>query len=147
MSCPFGIVVSRTAYRPRGDETAEERLGANVGCVAGAAFVLVMGSFVALLVVEVVRNRRRGASWWRVILESRTRPQEWPLFLAAMALLVVMGASLHASWPLAFALPVYGFVAWYLSRHESRASREDLPPFAPDEPISEPDSNVRRLDT
>ncbi len=48
---------------------------------------------------------------------------EWPLFLSAMALLVVVGLSVRRTWAPVLALPVYGFLAWYLTGHARRLER------------------------
>lgn len=87
------------------------------GIVASAAFGAVITSFFALLILEVIRERRPGARWWQVLAEIKAHPMERPLFLATMALLVVVGLSVESSWPLALSMPVYGYLGWYLRRN------------------------------
>lgn len=111
------------------------------------AFGVVLTSAMLVLVLEVIRTRRPGAPWWRVVLEVKSRNEEWPLYGAALLLILIAGASSHRNGLLLLAPPVWVYLAWYLRRWpgEMRHRRQVLPDVN-GEAVDEPSSNVRRVD-
>jgi hypothetical protein len=76
---------------------------------------VVVASAVATLVVELVRSGPYEGSAWRRAVQMKSRDVDWPLFLAAVALVGVAGSSDASGWLLLLlALPIWILEAWYI---------------------------------
>lgn len=95
--------------------------------IGAICFAVVVASSLFGLALDLKRTGPYLGNLFQRMVQMKSRDPEYPLFFTSLLLIGVGGVSVHGSWWLLLALPVWAFQVWYVKNIPAPRTRSRRP--------------------